>query len=58
MASEVIVQITSFLTAAKGWMGTVIDAILDEPFLIIFCLAIPCISFAVGLFRRLLGIRG
>ena len=52
----IITDITSFLTAAVGWMGTVADTVTAEPVILLLAVVVPLSGFAVGLLRRLINI--
>lgn len=45
--------IGTFFTQVVSWMGDILDVIVSNPALVIVCLAMPIIGFAVGLLTRL-----
>ena len=52
-----ITSVTTIFTAAIGWASTVGTTIVDTPLLLMF-VVIPVVGLGVGLFKRLLSIRG
>lgn len=46
--------IGEFFTKAVDWLGTVLNTITGNPALLILCIAMPVIGFAVGLLNRLI----
>lgn len=53
--SAIITDVTSLVTAAIGWAGTVATTITSTPLLLIFVL-IPLVGLGIGIFRRLLNV--
>ena len=43
-----------FFTEAIDWLSTVLSTIVDNPALLILCIAMPVCGFAVGLLARLI----
>lgn len=54
LLSEFLAPIGTFFTTAIGWLGSVLDTIVSNPPLLVLCLAMPIIGFAVGLLRRMI----
>lgn len=52
--TAVYTAVTTFLTNIMTYVGTVLTEITGNDVLIVFCLAIPIISFAVGLLSRII----
>lgn len=46
--------IGEFFTKSIEWLGTVLNTITANPALLILCIAMPVIGFAVGLLNRLI----
>ena len=46
--------IGEFFTKAVEWLGTILNTITGNPALLILCIAMPVIGFAVGLLNRLI----
>ena len=51
--SSFLETVGSVLTAAVGWVGTVIDTITGQPILLVYA-AIPLVGLGVGLYKRLI----
>ena len=51
--SSVYTAVTTFLTNIVSYMETLVNEITGNDVLIVFILAIPLVSFAVGLLARL-----
>lgn len=49
--------IGSVFTTAIGWVGEVASTIVDQPILLLACVAIPLCGLAIGMFKRLLSAR-
>ena len=47
-------NIGEFFSTSVEWLGTVLSTITANPALLIMCLAMPIIGFAVGLLGRLI----
>ena len=47
-------NIGSFFTQSIIWLGNVLDVIVENPALLIMCIAMPIVGFAVGLLSRLI----
>lgn len=65
MEGEATVTIGTLLTDAGtvftnaiGWVGDVAETIVDNPVLLLFCIAVPLCGIGVGMFKRLLSSRG
>lgn len=48
-----LANIGEFFTTATGWLGNVLDIIVENPALTVVCLAMPIVGFSVGLLNRL-----
>lgn len=48
----------SLFSSVIGWVGDVAGTIVDNPILLLFCIAVPLCGIGVGFFRRLLSSRG
>lgn len=46
--------IGEFFTKSVDWLGTILTTITGNPALLILCIAMPVIGFAVGLLNRLI----
>lgn len=46
-------DIGTFFTQSITWLGDVLDVIVSNPALLILCIAMPIVGFAVGLLGRL-----
>lgn len=51
--SDILGDIGSVFTSAVGWVGQVINTIMDNELLFIAVVALPIMGVAVGLFTRL-----
>ena len=51
--TEILTSIGAVFTQAVDWMGELVTVITGNPVLIILCVAMPVIGFAVGLLKRL-----
>lgn len=51
---SLLTSIGSFFTQAITWLGNVLDVIVENPALLILCIAMPIVGFAVGLLGRLI----
>ena len=51
--TEILTSIGAVFTQAVDWMGELVTVITSNPVLIILCVAMPVIGFAVGLLKRL-----
>lgn len=49
-----LTDIGTFFTQSISWLGTVLNTITSNPALLILCIAMPVIGFAVGLLGRLI----
>ncbi len=54
--ATVISDISSFLTAAVGWMGDVAAFIMSEPIVLLLAVVVPLSGWAIGGLRRLINI--
>ena len=50
-----LTNVTSILTSAVGWVGTIGTTITGNP-LLLLGVALPFVGFGVGLFRRFLNL--
>lgn len=55
--SAVLTAITTVFTSAIGWAGTVATTVANNNLLLIFVI-VPLVGLGVGLFSRLLHVRG
>ena len=53
--ADFITAVTSWFTAAVGWVATVGTTIMGSPILLAFC-SLPIVGLGVGLFRRLINV--
>lgn len=56
--SSLLTSIGSVFTSVIGWAGDVGAAIVGNPVLLLFCVAVPLVGIGVGMFARLLHSRG
>lgn len=47
-------SIGQFFTQAITWLGNLLDVVVENPALLILCIAMPIVGFAVGLLGRLI----
>ncbi len=52
--AELLSNIGTFFTQSVTWMGDILDVIVANPTLLILCVAMPIVGFAVGLLSRLI----
>lgn len=52
--TTLLTGIGEFFTKSIEWLGTVLNTITGNPALLILCIAMPVIGFAVGLLNRLI----
>ena len=52
--ASILEQVGTFFTQAVAWLGDVLDVIAGNPILLIMCIAMPVVGFAVGLLGRLI----
>ena len=52
--SAFLSDIGVFFTQSITWLGDVLDVIVQNPALLVLCIAMPVIGFAVGLLGRLI----
>lgn len=55
---DLIDAISSVISAIVTWFGTVAEAAISNPVLILFLVAIPVVSLVFGLVMRVVGRRG
>lgn len=55
--ADVFTAVTGAITQVISWMGTWLDAILDNPVLLFFCIALPLLTIGITIIRRLLRVR-
>lgn len=48
----IIQNITSWVTAAFGYMGDFADEVADNPILTLTVIAVPLVGVGIGLFKR------
>lgn len=53
--ADFIAAVTSWFTAAVGWVGTVATTIGSNAILLAFC-SLPIVGLGVGLFKRLINV--
>lgn len=53
--ADFITAVTSWFTAAVGWVATVGTTIASSPILLAFC-SLPIVGLGVGLFKRLINV--
>lgn len=51
--TTLVESVTTWFTAVIGWMGDLIDVIVDNPVLLTVVVILPITGFAVGMLRRL-----
>lgn len=49
-----LTDVGTFFTQAVDWLGDILDVIVGNPVLLVLCVAMPVIGFAVGLLNRLI----
>lgn len=49
--------ITDAMTQVITWVGTWIGAIVDNPVLLFFCIALPLLTIGLTIVKRLLDVR-
>lgn len=52
--SSFLTDVGAFFTQSVTWLTTVLNTIVANPPLLVLCLAMPIIGFAVGLLSRLI----
>lgn len=52
--SAFLTEIGTFFTQAVTWLGDVLEVITTNPALLVLCIAMPIVGFAVGLLGRLI----
>lgn len=52
--SAFLTEIGTFFTEAIGWLGEVLDVVVQNPALLVLVIAMPVCGFAVGLLNRLI----
>ncbi|MBQ3541847.1 MAG: hypothetical protein IJA45_01815 [Oscillospiraceae bacterium] len=52
--SAFLTEIGTFFTQSITWLGDVLDVIVSNPALLVLCIAMPIVGFAVGLLSRLI----
>lgn len=53
--ADILNNVTSFVTAAIGWINAFVDVIVDQPLLLMFTIT-SFVGLGVGLIKRLLKI--
>ena len=55
MTMEAFLQnIGTFFTTSTGWLGEVLNIVVENPALTVMVIAMPVVGFAVGLLGRLI----
>lgn len=54
--SSILSHIGSIITAALGWVGDVVDVIMDSP-IIMIAVFVPFVGLGIGLLKRMLSAR-
>lgn len=49
-----LTEIGTFFTQSIGWLGDVLDVVVQNPALLVLVIAMPVCGFAVGLLNRLI----
>lgn len=52
--SAFLTEIGTFFTQSVTWLGDILDVIVQNPALLVLCIAMPVVGFAVGLLSRLI----
>lgn len=52
--STFLSDIGTFFTQSITWLGDVLDVTVQNPALLVTCIAMPIVGFAVGLLSRLI----
>ena len=52
--ADVLSYIGTFFTQCVTWVGDILDVIAGNPLLLILCVGMPVVGFAVGLLGRLI----
>lgn len=52
--AALISAVSSFVTAAVGWVGDFADAITGNDLLVLSCVAVPLAGFGIGALARLM----
>lgn len=65
--SSLLTSIGLFISSAIGWLGTYLNAFIDndpetpepyKPILVLFCIGLPLVGLGIGLLKRLIHMRG
>lgn len=56
--ATLLTDVGSVFTKVIGWAGDVGEAIVGDPVLLLYCIAVPLCGIGVGMFARLLRSRG
>ena len=51
--AEILSNVGLFFTQSVEWLTTILETVTTNPVLLIMCVAIPVVGFAVGLLGRL-----
>lgn len=51
--ATILSDVGSFVTAAVGWMGSIADFVMGEPFVLLMAVIIPLSGWAIGGIKRL-----
>lgn len=55
--AAILTNVTSFVTAAIGWVGSFVSLISQQEILLLSCVCIPVAGFGIGALHRLTRIR-
>lgn len=55
--AAILQNVTSFVTAAIGWVGSFVTLISQQEILLLSCVCIPVAGFGIGALHRLTRIR-
>lgn len=53
-----LTDVGTVFTNAISWVGDVAETIVDNPVLLMFCVAVPLVGLGVGMFKRLIHSHG
>lgn len=56
--SDMLGSVGNVVEAAIGWMGDFVTEVTVDPLLLTFVVAIPLVGLGIGLFKRLVHVRG
>lgn len=55
--ATVFTAITEAITQVVTWVGTWLGAIVGNPILLFFCIALPLLTIGITIIKRLLSVR-